>query len=213
MFWQRLPALSPNVRRNHWSGDLVWVRQQPIPALHRPERERCPHATTTTAAKSRKATPPSTRARTRPPRKRGIRAARRCGTAAAPTSGTMVRAASTAAAMAQAARPRSRAKVRPTRTWTTKARTGVTAEEALMFDRIRSWFETRRRGKTPLQQNMEKALHLKEAEPQTNIPEHQTAHEGGVLGSQVDYSDTAVGKEPTYTPNLKRSHVARSGDA
>src|SRR4051812_5841621 len=80
MFWQRLPALSPNVRRNHWSGDLVRVRQQPIPALHWPERERCPHATTTTAAKSRKATPPSTRARTRPPRKRGIRAARRCGT-------------------------------------------------------------------------------------------------------------------------------------
>jgi hypothetical protein len=59
-----------------------------------------------------------------------------------------------------------------------------------------------------------KALHLKqEAEPQTNIPEHQTAHEGGVQGSQVNYSDTAVGKEPTYTPNLKRSHVARSGDA
>src|SRR4051812_19952645 len=54
-----------------------------------------------------------------------------------------------------------------------------------MFDRIRSWFETRRSGKTPLQQNMEKALHVKqEAGPQTNIPEHQTAHEGGVQGSR-----------------------------
>ena len=52
-----------------------------------------------------------------------------------------------------------------------------------------------------------------QAGPQTNIPEHQTAHEGGVQGSQVNYSDTAVGQEPTYTPNLKRSHVARSGDA
>src|SRR3954467_6551348 len=157
---------------------------------------------------------PFTRARTRPPLKRAILAARRCGTAAAPTSGMMARAASTGAGMAQVARPRSRAKVRPTRTWTTKARTAVTAEEALMFDRIRSWFETRRSGKTPLQQNMEKALHMKqEAGPQTNIPEHQTAHEGGVQGSQVNYSDTAVGKEPTYTPNLKRSHVARSGDA
>ena len=52
-----------------------------------------------------------------------------------------------------------------------------------------------------------------DAGQQTNIPEHKTAHEGGVQGSQVNYSDTAVGKEPTYTPNLKRSHVARSGDA
>src|SRR4051794_24405647 len=70
-----------------------------------------------------------------------------------------------------------------------------------------------RGGKTPLQRNMEKALRMKqEAGPQTNIPEHRTAHEGGVQGSQVNYSDTAVGKEPTYTPNLKRSHVARSGD-
>jgi len=83
-----------------------------------------------------------------------------------------------------------------------------------MLDRIRSWLERRRSGKTPLQQNMEKALQLKqEAGPQTNIPEHQTSHVGGVQGPQVDYSDTAVGKEPTYTPNLKRSHVARSGDA
>jgi len=46
------------------------------------------------------------------------------------------------------------------------------AKEALMFDRIRSWFETRRSGKTPLQRNMEKALHMKqEAGPQTNIPD------------------------------------------
>lgn len=83
-----------------------------------------------------------------------------------------------------------------------------------MFDRIRSWVETRRSGKTPLQRNMEKALRMKqEAGPQTNIPEHQTAHEGGVQGSQVNYSDTAVGKEATYAANLKRSHVARSGDA
>ena len=57
-------------------------------------------------------------------------------------------------------------------------------------------------------------LHLKqEAGLQINIPDHQTAHEGGVQGLRVNYSDTAVGKEPTYTPNLKRSHVARSGHA
>ncbi len=75
-----------------------------------------------------------------------------------------------------------------------------------MFDRIRSWFEARRGGKTPLQQNMEKALQMKrEAGPQTNIPEHQTEHERGVQGSQVNYSGTAVGKEPTYIEGLMGS--------
>ena len=79
-----------------------------------------------------------------------------------------------------------------------------------VFDRISGWF---RPGKSDLQKNMEKALAMKQAAgPQTNIPEHQTSHEGGVSGAQVDYTDTAVGTEPTHTPNLKRSHNARSGD-
>ena len=74
--------------------------------------------------------------------------------------------------------------------------------------------EAQQQGKSQLQSNAEKALEMKrEAGPQTNIPEHQTSHEGGVQGSQVNYSDTGVGQEPTYTPNLKRSHNARSGDA
>ena len=69
-------------------------------------------------------------------------------------------------------------------------------------------------GKSELQVNAEKALELKRAAgPLTNIPEHQTAHEGGVQGGQVNYSDTMLGKESTYTSNLKRSHNARSGDA
>ena len=64
-----------------------------------------------------------------------------------------------------------------------------------------------------LKQNMEKALAMKrEAGPQTNIPEHQTSREGGVQSPQVNYTDTGLGREPTYTPNLKRSNVARSGD-
>lgn len=68
-------------------------------------------------------------------------------------------------------------------------------------------------GKGDLKQNMEKALAMKqEAGPQTNIPEHQRSREGGVQGAQVNYTDTGVGPEPTYTPNLKRSRVARSGD-
>jgi hypothetical protein len=69
-------------------------------------------------------------------------------------------------------------------------------------------------GKSELQQNAEKALRMKqEAAPQTNIPEHQTEHQGGVGEPQVGYTDTMVGKESTYTSNLKRSHNARSGDA
>lgn len=68
--------------------------------------------------------------------------------------------------------------------------------------------------KTDLQKNAEKALEMKRsAAPVAQIPEHQTSHEGGVQGSQISYTDTAVGAEPTYTPNLKRSHNARTGDA
>ncbi|WP_460448870.1 hypothetical protein [Alsobacter sp. SYSU BS001988] len=64
--------------------------------------------------------------------------------------------------------------------------------------------------------NARKALRMKtEAGPQTRIPEHETAREGGVgaRGGQVNRTDTMVGKEPTSTPNLKRSHNARTGDA
>jgi len=68
-------------------------------------------------------------------------------------------------------------------------------------------------GKSALQKNMVKALQMKkEAGPQAQVPEHQTSHEGGVGGAQVNRTDTGVGSEPTYTPNLKRSRVARSGD-
>lgn len=62
--------------------------------------------------------------------------------------------------------------------------------------------------------NARKALRMKnEAGPQTHIPDHQTAREGGVGPGQVNRTDTMVGKEPTSTPNLKRSHNARTGDA
>jgi hypothetical protein len=68
-------------------------------------------------------------------------------------------------------------------------------------------------GKSDLRQNAEKALRMKrQAGPQTHIPEHHTSHDGGVKAAQVGYSDTGVGKESTYTSNLKRSHNARVGD-
>ena len=68
--------------------------------------------------------------------------------------------------------------------------------------------------KSTLQENAEKALRLKqEAGPQAQIPEHRTSRQGGVQGPQVGYTDTMLGKESTYTSNLKRSHNARTGDA
>jgi hypothetical protein len=89
-----------------------------------------------------------------------------------------------------------------------------------MLDRIKGWLGGGNAGasgsgeKSELQVNAEKALQMKrQSGPQTNIPEHQTSHEGGVQGSQINYSDTALGKESTYESNLKRSHNARSGDA
>ena len=83
-----------------------------------------------------------------------------------------------------------------------------------VIDKAKSWFLGGRAKQTQLQKNAAKALQLKQAaEPLAHIPDHQTSHEGGVKGPQVGYSDTALGKESTYTSNLKRSHNARSGDA
>lgn len=86
-----------------------------------------------------------------------------------------------------------------------------------MLDSIKQWLNPKARqadkAKEELKANAEKALRMKnEAGPQTSIPEHQTSHSGGVGGGQVGYTDTAVGAEPTYTPNLSRSHAARVGD-
>jgi hypothetical protein len=70
------------------------------------------------------------------------------------------------------------------------------------------------RAKETLVANAHKALQMKqEAGPQTHIPEHQTANEGAIKGGQIDYTDTALGKEGTYTENTGRSRGARSGDA
>ncbi|HVL71967.1 MAG TPA: hypothetical protein VM434_08795 [Beijerinckiaceae bacterium] len=94
------------------------------------------------------------------------------------------------------------------------------------FSKVTEWFrgggggapqdraESRPEGeKSDLQKNMEKALQMKqEAGPQTSIPEHRTAHEGGVGEPQMGMTDREAGSEGSYTPQLKRSRVARSGD-
>lgn len=63
-----------------------------------------------------------------------------------------------------------------------------------------------------LMANAEKALRMKqEAGPQTHIPEHQTPHEG--MDPHNVELDRSSGREAGFTPQLKRSRVARSGDA
>ena len=62
--------------------------------------------------------------------------------------------------------------------------------------------------------NAEKALRMKqEAGPQANIPEHQTSHEGMHQDPHQVEIDATRGREAGFTPQLKRSRVARSGDA
>ena len=71
----------------------------------------------------------------------------------------------------------------------------------------------RRGGKSELQQNMEKALAMKqEAGGNSGIPPHQTAHEGMQPAHDPHMSDATRGAEAGFTPQLKRSRVARSGD-
>lgn len=65
-----------------------------------------------------------------------------------------------------------------------------------------------------LMANAEKALRMKqEAGPAANIPEHQTSHEGMQKDPHMVEFDRSSGREAGFTPQLKRSKVARSGDA
>ena len=65
-----------------------------------------------------------------------------------------------------------------------------------------------------LMANAEKALRMKqEAGPAANIPEHQTSHECMQKDPHMMEFDRTSGREAGFTPQLKRSKVARSGDA
>ena len=79
------------------------------------------------------------------------------------------------------------------------------------LSRLSGWFG---RGNTSdLQANMEKALAMKQdAATGANIPSHQTAHEGMQPANDPHMSDAMRGAEAGFTPQLKRSRVARSGD-
>ncbi|MBA1154883.1 hypothetical protein [Microvirga mediterraneensis] len=74
--------------------------------------------------------------------------------------------------------------------------------------------EQAEKAREELKANAEKALRMKqEAGPQTNIPEHQTSHEGMHQDLHRVEVDATRGREAGFTPQLKRSKVARSGDA
>lgn len=74
------------------------------------------------------------------------------------------------------------------------------------LSRLSGWFG--RGGNSELQRNMEKALSMKqEAETGANIPPHQTVREG-----MRPANDPHTRSEAGFTPEFKRSHVARSGD-
>ena len=64
-----------------------------------------------------------------------------------------------------------------------------------------------------LKANAEKALNLKKLADEPKIPPHQTSHEGMRPSNDPHASDATRGAEAGFTPQLKRSRVARSGDA
>ena len=81
-----------------------------------------------------------------------------------------------------------------------------------VFEKLSGLFG-KRRGASELQQNMRKALDMKQqAGPQTSIPPHQTAGAGMRPAHDPEMSDATRGAEAGFTPQLKRSRVARSGD-
>jgi hypothetical protein len=67
--------------------------------------------------------------------------------------------------------------------------------------------------KSDLQKNMEKALHMKQAAaPQAQTPPHETAHEGMKPTQGAPTNDATPPADAAFTPQLKQSRVARSGD-
>ena len=79
-----------------------------------------------------------------------------------------------------------------------------------------SWLSPKKgrgdRSNAELKANAEKALRRKqESETATRIPPHQTAHEG--MRDHTSNEDRTPAREGYFQPELKRTKVARSGDA
>jgi hypothetical protein len=79
------------------------------------------------------------------------------------------------------------------------------------------WLSDKARGagraRNALKAYAEKALAMKkQAGDDKVIPPHQTAHEGMQRNDDADVHHANRGGEAGFTPQLKRSRVARSGD-
>ena len=79
-----------------------------------------------------------------------------------------------------------------------------------------SWLNLRKtraeRARSELQANAEKALRMKqEADTGAHIPPHRTANEG--MRDHSSNEDHIPAREGYFQPELKRTKVARSGDA
>jgi hypothetical protein len=90
------------------------------------------------------------------------------------------------------------------------------ASTMTFLDKVTGFFRKGREsggGKSDLQKNMEKALQMKkDGEPKAQVPEHATARDGMHPAPDPYVSDATRGAEAGFTPQLKRSRVARSGD-
>jgi hypothetical protein len=79
-----------------------------------------------------------------------------------------------------------------------------------------SWLNPKKgradRAREELKSNAEKALRMKqESDTGSHIPAYQNANEG--MRSQTTNEDHIPAREGYFTPEMKRTKVARSGDA
>jgi hypothetical protein len=86
------------------------------------------------------------------------------------------------------------------------------------FARLMSWVRSRTGAadttNAAQKANAEKALAMKQAaDSETHIPPHRTASEGMRPANDPHLTGATRGSEGGFTPQLKRSKVARSGDA
>jgi hypothetical protein len=81
-----------------------------------------------------------------------------------------------------------------------------------IFSRLNPKKRRAEKAREELRANAEKALRMKqEADSGTHIPPHQTANEG--MRNHSSNEDHIPAREGYFTPELKRTKVARSGDA
>lgn len=81
-----------------------------------------------------------------------------------------------------------------------------------LFARLSPKRRRAEKAREELRANAEKALRMKqEADTGTHIPPHRTAHEG--MNPKTTNEDHIPAREGYFEPELKRTKVARSGDA